>query len=90
MIINKKSQVADTMTWIIATIIVVVILFIFILISSLLAKTKSIESFTKKLFSSDGSEEGVDWIGNKTSFAYGIDPSNKVYINKWINENEPF
>jgi len=49
--LNKKAQIGDTLTWIVATLIIFVILFFFIFGSSTLGKTKSITNFKPSLFS---------------------------------------
>jgi hypothetical protein len=48
---NKKAQVGDTVTWIIATIIILVMIFFFVLGSSLLSETKKIVGYKSGLFS---------------------------------------
>ena len=55
--LNKKAQVSETMTWIVATLIIVVVLIIFIFISSSFAKAKNLTVKDLKL-SSEG--EDVD------------------------------
>lgn len=82
---NSRGQVADTMTWIVATIIIITILVLFVYASSVLAKTKSVGRFAKGLFSED--DNGADWIKVKMDFAYGIEDENKEVISQWI-ENE--
>ncbi|MBU4069719.1 MAG: hypothetical protein KJ646_01945 [Nanoarchaeota archaeon] len=79
--LNKKAQISNTMTWIIATIVVIVMLMIFIYTSSLLAKTTKINY--------EESKKQVDWIKSKTSLAYLIKEDNKATIDEWIKkENE--
>lgn len=50
---NKKAQVGDTLTWLVATIIIFVFLLFFILGASLLGKMKSIDSLELDLFGKD-------------------------------------
>ena len=51
--INKKGQVGDTVTWVVATIIIIVLLMFFIFGTSLLSGTKKVtgarESLTSKI-----------------------------------------
>jgi uncharacterized protein (UPF0333 family) len=85
---DKRGQVSDTMTWVVATLIIIVILLVFIYASSVFAKAKGIGRFAKDVFSSGDYEVEVDWIKAKTSFAYRIIQGNKAMIDEWINENE--
>lgn len=85
---KKKGQVSDTMTWIIATLIIVVILLVFIWASSIISEARNVERFAKSRSLDEDSGEKIDWIGIKTSFAYEINNQNKVSIDKWIKENE--
>jgi|TARA_B100001971_G_C18083236_1_gene479450 hypothetical protein len=41
---QKKGQIGETMTWVVATLIIIVILFISIYMSSLISKTKILDS----------------------------------------------
>lgn len=81
-----KGQAGDTITWVVATIIIVVLLIFFIYVSSVLAKAKSVESFVKGIFSEKDINK-ADWISTKTSLAYEINDKNKQVIDKWIEEN---
>jgi len=92
---GKRGQISDTMTWVVATLIILAILLVFIYASYVFAKSKSIgrfakgvEGFVNGIFSSGDSNVEADWIKAKTSFAYKINQANKVLIEKWINENE--
>ena len=76
---KKRGQVADTTTWIVATLIIVFVILIFVYSSSLLSKTK-IVSYEKE-------DKEVDWIEAKTSIAIKINGDNSNQINIWINEN---
>ena len=49
--LDKKAQVGDTLTWLVATIIIFVFLLLFILGASLLGKTKSLSPYKPDLFS---------------------------------------
>lgn len=74
---NKKAQVADTVTWIIATIIILVILFLFILGSSLFSETKKITSYKSSLFSDKGSNFYSNIYLSKSLYSYHNVQGNK-------------
>ncbi len=85
--LNKKAQVGETMTWIIATVIVIVILIVFIFVSSSLASLKGIEKFTKSIFGGDDVLVlKMDWIKVKNSIAFGINSDNEEFIKNWIEK----
>ena len=48
-ILNKKAQIGETATWIVATVIIFVILFFSIYFSSLLAKATKVPSFNDEV-----------------------------------------
>ena len=85
MLSNRKAQVGETITWIIATIVLIVILMVFIFISSTLAKTKSLKVNIKI-----DSQDSFDWIGSKTEMAYSINSANKNRIDGWISQSEDY
>ncbi|MFC1710554.1 hypothetical protein ACFLZJ_00110 [Nanoarchaeota archaeon] len=78
--LNKKAQVGETMTWIIATIAIIVILLLSLYASSVLGKLKVVNS-------KDVNEE-IDRLGKKTALTYFLDSSNKQIIQNWIKEVE--
>jgi len=78
---NKKGQVGESITWVVATIILIVLLIIFIYASIVLSEFKSLKINTKKI--STGS---ADWIDSKTQMAYSISSSNKNKIQAWISQ----
>lgn len=78
---NKKAQVGEFLTWVIATIVLIVVLIIFIYASSILSATKYL-----KVNLSDDSGESVDWVTSKTQFAYTISSMNKNRIQGWISQ----
>ena len=82
--LNKQGQIGETITWIVATIIIIVTLVIFIYVSSVLVEIKKIKVPDLKIVS----EEEVNWIEMKTSFAYLINEENKEIIDEWIMERE--
>lgn len=81
MLNNKKAQVGETVTWIIATIILIAILIIFLFISVSLSKIKLFNTNIKA-----NSEESTDWINVKTDIAYSINSENKNRIDLWISK----
>lgn len=66
--IKKKGQIGDAVTWIVATVVIVVIMIFFIFGASLLAETKTIK-FKDSLFSSEG-DAGDDIFMKKSIFSY--------------------
>ncbi len=79
---NRKAQVGESITWVVATIILIIVLIIFIYASIALAKTKSL-----KLNVKEDSEDSADWINSKTQIAYSINSNNKNKIEEWISQN---
>ena len=84
MLNKKRGQVSDTITWIVATIIIVVILLIFVFASSVLANAKNLGPNLVSEFIGDY-EKKANWIDVKTEFAYEINLNNKNKIDVWIN-----
>lgn len=85
MLKNKRAQLGETMTWVIATIIVVVTLIVFIYVSSLLKGIRDVKIPDLKL----DSNSDVNWIQSKISFAHSLDEDkNKEFIDNWIKEAE--
>lgn len=81
MLNNKKAQVGESVTWIVATIAIIAVLLIFTYISLVLSKTKSFKiNFEEK------SENSEDWIDSKTEMAYSINSNNKIRIQNWISK----
>lgn len=83
MLNNKRAQVGESITWIVATIILIVILIIFIYASVALSKAKSIKTNIKA-----DSVDSVDWINSKTQMAYSISANNKNKIEGWISQGK--
>jgi len=75
--LNKKAQVGETMTWIVATIIIIVILILTIYASSVLSKLKEVKY-------DDESAKKIDRLEQKITFAYNVDTSNAKFIEDWI------
>ena len=84
---NKKAQLGETMTWVVATIVIIGILLIFTFISSVFAKSNGMIVSLKRVFSSDEITE-VNWVKEKTDLAYGHKLSNKEIIDNWIKKGE--
>jgi len=85
--LNKKSnrgQAGDTLTWFIATLVIIFILGIFIFISNGLAKTNQISGIIKGLFSSNSDQDKVNWLNVKTILAFKKNSDNKAKIEDWI------
>lgn len=82
---NKQAQIGETMTWIVATLVIIVALILFIYTSSLLAKIKAINLPDLKI----DSKENINWLEEKTLFAHSqADNKNKEKIDEWIKKND--
>ncbi len=82
---NKRAQVGETVSWIIATLVIIGILIIFIYISVLMAKVKGggIIGFKAE------SEKGNQILSGKTLIAHNLaDNKNREMIDKIIYEDE--
>jgi hypothetical protein len=79
MLKNNKAQVGESVTWIVATVILIIILIVFIYASIILSESKNLKS--KK---NSDSGEYLDWINVKTEMAYSINDQNKDKIRVWI------
>jgi len=88
MLKSKKAQIGETMTWVIATIVIIGILLIFVFIASVFAEKEGMVVSLKRVFS--GREvAGVNWLSTKTSLAYDMNSLNKESkIEPWIKEVE--
>ncbi len=84
--LNKKAQISEVMTWVVATLVILSILIIFIYASSLLAqKTKVLKAKDLKI---DFGKE-VDLLETKNTIAYSSAlPSDKIIIENWRDKNE--
>jgi len=84
---NKKAQVGETLTWIVATLVIIGTLLLFIYGSVALAKSKSIGSggISNKIGSQVLGTD-VDWIESKNEIAFSINPNDKEKIERWLNE----
>jgi len=84
--LNKKSQVSEIMTWVVATIIILSLLLVFVYASSLLAqKTKIIKAKDLRI----DFEKEVDLLETKNLIAYDLASENEgQIIRNWEEENE--
>ena len=80
---NQKAQIGETVTWIVATLIIIFILVTFIFAASLMGKAKSIASKKIALKTSSGVTE-TSWVEVKTIFAFEKNINNKNEIDSWI------
>lgn len=68
---NNRGQIGDTLTWLIATVIIVAVMIFFIFGASTLGQTKKIGDFKRSLFS-EISFEGDDIFLKKSLFTYNL------------------
>lgn len=90
MLNHRRGQIAETVTWIVATMIIVITLIVFIFISVQMSDAKNITPSNLvvkagNFFKSDGVGE-IDRLEIKTKFAFSLNDKNKEKINEWINE----
>ncbi len=88
--LNNKGQIAETITWIVATMIIVITLIIFIFISVQISNSKnlSLDNVASKAgdFLVGEGVGGIDRLEIKTTFALSLKDDNKDKIREWINE----
>ena len=83
---NKKGQVAETMTWAVATIIIIVTLVVSIFLSSKIADANDLIYSPKKILESDY-KRTEDLIMVKSVFVYFLsEGENKNLVYGWLNE----
>ena len=85
--INSKGQIGETLTWIVATIIIIVMLIFFILGSSLLSGTKKVGDTFRGSLTSTQVFQGTDLFLKKSLFTYaslGSD-ANKILLDKQLS-----
>lgn len=84
MIFNKKAQLSDVMSWIVATLVIIVVLVFFIYASSLLAQKSKVVGVTGDNLVS-GEE---DYLESKTNIAHKISSqSQKEIIDSYLSAN---
>ncbi|MBS3084371.1 hypothetical protein J4411_00465 [Candidatus Pacearchaeota archaeon] len=79
--LGKKGQVGETLTWIVATLLVIILLIFFIFGSSLLGKTKKLGNTFRESLTSSQTFEGTDPLLKKSLFAYVTAGSDLEKIN---------
>lgn len=84
MLKNKKAAIGETMTWIIATLIILVVLSIFIYGSHLLGKFKYVSSGEIEV------EDGKDLLKTKTDVALSKNRANTNRIKTWILQEKEY
>jgi hypothetical protein len=85
---NKKAQVGETMTWIIATLVIIGTLLIFIYFSIALAKAKSADEGLVKTKAKELSKVDVNWVESKNEMGFARNSENKNKIEVWINDKQ--
>jgi hypothetical protein len=78
--LNKKAQIGHTLTWVLATIIIIFVLLIFIFASAGLSKIKFIGVGELK----SGLNEESSILEEKTNIAYELNNANKEIIKEAI------
>ena len=68
---NNRGQIGDTLTWLIATVIIIAVMLFFIFGASTLGQTKKIGDYKRSLFS-ESSFEGDDLFLKKSLFTYNL------------------
>lgn len=53
-IMNRKAEVSETMTWMVATVIIIVLIFLFLFAVNILSKSRGLEGLSGMFSSSDG------------------------------------
>lgn len=81
--LSKRAQVSDTMVWIVATLIILFVLFVFIFVSGLLADAKDVVEYSVNVGFSEGHVD-IERVSAKTEFAFDIDSTNKEVIEQWL------
>jgi hypothetical protein len=82
---NKKAQVGETLTWMISTIIILVLLIIFVYSTLAFAKAKNIKTSSIDFGKADSSDK-INWMNLKSEIAFSINDQNEKVIREWINE----
>ena len=80
---DKRAQVAETITWVVATLVIIFLLIASIYFSSILGKSKNVSKDDIKTYNIDET-----WSQLKTNMAYIVNSENKEKIEVWIRESE--
>lgn len=78
---NKKAQIAESITWVVATIIIIFLIVSAIYVSSLLGKSKSLS------VQGLGNSNENNWVLEKTKFALEINNDNQDTILLWVRNS---
>jgi len=81
----KRAQIGQTMTWIVATIIIVLSLTFFVYFANMLAQGGAIKNAFSTAFS-DVDFNLDEWSRAKTELAFTRKTGNSERINKWIEK----
>jgi len=82
---NKIATIGETLTWIVATFVIIAILAVFVIGAMGMSKLKDVSSILVSDSSSDFKEES-QILTTKTSLAYELNNENKKIIEEAINE----
>lgn len=82
MLKSKQGQISQTLTWIVATVIIVGVLILFVYISSVMSNTKVVKVGEVK--SDLTAESSV--LSTKTSLAFKLNNTNQEMIDKILKE----
>jgi hypothetical protein len=82
---NKKAAIGETLTWTVATFIIVTMIILFLFFSGLMARLKSVS-----VDSGNIAVDGEDLIESKTSLALDIEDAKEDYIEDWIKEEKKY
>lgn len=85
--IKNKGQVGETLTWIVATIIIIIMIIFFIFGASLLGETKKIGEYRSSLTSSSTFEGSAPFL-MKSLFTYALMSSttNRLIIDRTLSK----
>ena len=81
---NRKGQIAETITWVIATIIIVFLISASIYAAILLGESKTVDKSKAGISGSDS----LDWVSQKTGLALNINNKNSDKIISWVKESD--
>jgi hypothetical protein len=80
---NKKAQVADSVTWIVATIVIIVLLVLFIFGASMLGSTRVVKGeFRESLLSKSYADKTDLFLVKSLITYYQLDEAGKKYLGK--------
>ena len=80
---NKKAAIGETLTRLVATIIIIFILVTFIYVSSLLSKVKTVSKGDLNV----ETEQIPDMLAQKTNFAFQLNNKDKTEVENILNGN---